>query len=394
MPQAARRFLPHTARRKPHAVFLPHAARRTPFLINFESMRELLTLLSQYPFREENRDRLSELTGQVKDWNKLVDLINSHGIIALAAYNIKASQLEKNIPADAMAVLENGYRKNIVRNTWLAARWKEVNEILCSAGIKHVLLKGMALEHTLYGSNGLRQMNDNDILIKKDEAVRAWNILKDKGYLPELPKSPVHTRIMLNLGKHLPCLYKNGYAIEIHHSLSGNDEAVEKAVEININETKAFILSREKQLKHLTDHYNRHALEGDCQLRLYTDIKLLDEFNKAEKNSEGTDCNLEEGARIANPRQLFEPDEVKSASACNVEISDSFIEDPIQCREREFHKVAYRLNLKSIAPEYRLRFLLGDIFPSIAWMKKRYRCGGIKAMLYYPHRIGKILWIM
>ena len=46
-------------------------------------------------------------------------------------------------------------------------------KFLRKAGIKHILLKGMALEHTLYGSKGLRQMTDCDILIKSEEAAES-----------------------------------------------------------------------------------------------------------------------------------------------------------------------------------------------------------------------------
>ncbi len=182
-------------------------------------MKDLLLLLCQYPFKEHNLDLLSKLLDKVEDWHKLVELINAHGIIALAAYNIKESGLERNVPKDSMAILENGLMKSIVRNTWLTERWKEVNDLLCEANIKHILLKGMALEHTLYGSRGLRQMNDNDILIKPGESVRAWELLQRNGFMPEPVKSPLFKKIILNFGQHLPALYKNGYALEIHSTL-------------------------------------------------------------------------------------------------------------------------------------------------------------------------------
>ena len=82
-------------------------------------MRELLLLLCRYPFAETNRESLSKLIREVTDWDKMVKLINDHGIIALAAYNIKEAGLEKEIPPDAMTSLENGFVKSVVRNTWL-----------------------------------------------------------------------------------------------------------------------------------------------------------------------------------------------------------------------------------------------------------------------------------
>ncbi len=72
-------------------------------------MRDLLLLLCQYPYKEKNRETLSKLLREVQDWHSMVKLINAHGIIALAAYNLKEAGLEKEIPVEAMAILENGY---------------------------------------------------------------------------------------------------------------------------------------------------------------------------------------------------------------------------------------------------------------------------------------------
>ena len=43
----------------------------------------------------------------------------------------------------------------------------------------------------------------------------------------------------------------------------------------------------------------------------------------------------------------------------------------------------------------KLIFILGDIFPSVGFMKKRYGCRTwLTAFLFYPHRLGKIPWIL
>lgn len=328
-------------------------------------MRELLLLLCQYPFDEINRETLSKLIREVPDWHDMVQLINAHGIIALAAYNIKESGLDKEIPGDAMAILANGYMQSVVRNAWLTERWKEVNTILINAGIQHILLKGMALEHTLYGARGLRQMNDNDILIKYDTSLKAWQLLQQEGFIPEPLKSPLFRKIRFEFGQHLPALYKNGYALEIHNKLSDtkNSEQLDcsnlfsDAVEIHVSGTKALVLPEKIQLRYLIKHFEHHALSGDYQLRLYTDIKLLD-------------------------------------MTSTIEIPDRFVSEPLQSNKKEFRKAAYKATIQSIPPNHRLRFILGDTFPSVKWMKKRYRCNGLTALLYYPLRVGKLLWLL
>lgn len=328
-------------------------------------MKELLLLLCRYPYDETNRETLSKTIGEVRDWLEMAELINAHGIIALAAYNIKEAKLEKEIPAAAMTILENGYRQSVVRNIWLTERWKEVNEILVKAGIRHILLKGMALEHTLYGSRGLRQMNDNDIFINREDSLRAWHLLQNEGFGYELPKSPLHLRMARDISYHLPALNKDGYTIEIHSSLfdyrttTGTDyhDPFENTVEINVDNIKALIPSHDIHLKYLTDHFRKHEAAGECQLRIYTDILML---------SEG-----------------YLP-----------EFRESYLLNPDQRENPEFRKAAYRAKVNFIHPKYRLFFLLGDLFPSIRWMKQRYNCSTMKALLYYPHRLGKLLWLV
>jgi len=66
----------------------------------------------------------------------------------------------------------------------------------------------------------------------------------------------------------------------------------------------------------------------------------------------------------------------------------------MQGNKAEFRKAAYKARIRSIHPGHRLLFLLGDTFPSISWMRKRYKCKGPKAMIYYPQRIGKLFWLI
>jgi len=328
-------------------------------------MKDLLLLLCHYPFEEKNREPLTKLLQEVQDWNKTVSLINDHGIIALAAYNIKEAGLAKEIPIDAMTVLENGYMLSVVRNAWLTERWKEVDTILSGAGIRHILLKGMALEHTLYGSKGLRQMTDNDIYINPDESLKAWKLLQQHGFKMRPLKSSLFRKIIFELGQHLPALFKDDYAVEIHDNLFdiedykefNNINPFDSCVEINLSGHKALIPEKDIHLSYLMEHFEKHKLNGECQLRMYADIKLLDSKSK-------------------------------------VEFSDSYISEPKQGYKTEFRKAAYKTTLRSIPSKHRLWFILGDMFPSVKWMMVRYKCNMGRAILYYPKRIGKLWWLV
>lgn len=325
---------------------------------------KLLLSLCRLEFSEEKKSEIRELMKEVKDWDRFVKLVNNHGIIALTAYNIREAGLTDHVPEEAMKILDNGSMQSMVRNAWLVQRWNEVNSILSEAGIKHILLKGMALEHTIYGAKGLRQMTDNDILVKNEDAMKAWLLLQKHGFIPEMIKSPLYRKIITEIGKHMPTLVKDGYAVEIHNRLFRESEkngklnnAIDNAFEIDIEGTKAFILKDDINLDFLKEHLQYHLVSGGAQLRLFLDMEFI-----------------EPGS--APP------------------IPDGFLTKPDQSVSPGQRKRAYRAAFFSIPKKIRFRYLAGDIFPSMRWMKKRHGCGTLKAVFLYPKRVGKVLWVM
>lgn len=326
-------------------------------------MKELLSCLCCYPYEPASRDRLKELLQRVDNWDQAALLINRHGITALAAYNIKEAGLTGMIPAGTMTMLEGGWKKSLVRNAWLTERWKEVNKILSGSGIRHVLLKGMALEYSVYGGQGLRQMNDTDILVKRDEALKAWNLLQKNGYQPEMLKSSLYRKIITDTGKHLPSLTKDGYSVELHHRLFfGADRnktlenAIDNAREIDVEGTRAYILQDDIHLEYLRSHLQMHMMTGIFQLRLRADIEII-----------------------------------RPGSA--PVIPASFILDPVQKPALSQRKEFYRTLFLSVPAKSRLRYLAGDIFPSLAWLKKRHNCSTLGSLFYYPRRLAKLFWL-
>jgi hypothetical protein len=260
-------------------------------------------------------------------------------------------------------MLNDGLMQSMIRNTWLLKRWKEVNRILTEAGIKHILLKGMALEHTVYGSKGLRQMTDNDILVKREDGLKAWNLMQKNGLEPVNIKSRLHRKIITDIGKHLPTLVRDGYALEIHTRLfndndknSNLDKAIDEAVEINIDGAKAFILNKELHLDYLIKHNKDHLSASAPELRLFLDISLLKEDNY-------------------------------------ISINEEILSDPSRFRINGYRRKIYRQQLKGLPVSSKLRFLAGDIFPSVSWMKERYGCGLAGVLIRYPARIGKLMWL-
>jgi len=325
---------------------------------------KLLLSLCRLDFTEEQKIEIGFLFKEVKDWNHFSQIVNKHGIIALTAYNIHETGMAYQVPDPVMKNLDNALMQNIIRNTWLVRRWREVNIILSEAGVKHVLIKGMALEHTVYRSRGLRQLTDNDILVKKEDALKTWNLLQDYGFIPDKIKSPLHKKIITETGKHLPTLRKEGYALEIHHQLfqvteknKNLNEVIDNSLEIDVEGSRAYILDRNVHLDYLKEHLLYHQATDGSQLRLYLDMELL-----------------QPGSAPSFP--------------------DGFLINPELASNSGHKKHFYKTDFFSLPKGLRFSYLLGDIFPSLSWMKERHNCGSAKALLFYPQRLGKLIWLI
>jgi hypothetical protein len=85
---------------------------------------------------------------------------------------------------------------SLSRNTFNTEAMGEVLGLLNKENIKTVILKGLALENSVYGSSGLRQMSDVDILINRDKCINARDILISKGFVSLPVKSVFHNQIM------------------------------------------------------------------------------------------------------------------------------------------------------------------------------------------------------
>jgi hypothetical protein len=325
---------------------------------------KLLLSLCRLNLASEKKAEITELMKEVRDWDRFVRLASDHGVIALSAYNIRQALLSGHVPPAVMKLLDDGRMLTITRNTWLTKRWKEVNMILAGAGIRHILLKGMALEHTIYGAKGLRQMTDTDILVKKDDVMKAWLLLQEHGFRSDMIKSVLHRKIITETGKHMPTLRMDGYPLDIHHRLFYEpdqnkllNEAIDNAIAIEVEGTKAFILDDEIHLEYLKHHYLDHLASGEWQLRLYIDVELL------------------RPGRVPTPVEEFLPGPQRQTG---------------RIRQKEY----YRIHYFALPRKVRFRYLAGDIFPSLRWMRQRHRCGTVKAMLLYPRRVGKLLWVV
>lgn len=252
---------------------------------------ELLVLgLCRLSFNREHAVKIQDLIKTITDWKYFVFLANEHGIAGLLFHNLQQLGLIGFLPDEQVTFLKNALMMSMSRNAFHTQAITDILGLLNSEDIKTVLLKGLALELTVYGNKGLRQMTDIDILLDRKNYLRASEVLLINGYKSLPVKSIFHKSIIAYSGKHLPSLVKNGVSFDIHLELfSGKRNLVtnllfENCTETQIKNQKAFIPQPGLFFLYLIRHLYQHEINNESQLRLYTDLVVLIEKISASDN--------------------------------------------------------------------------------------------------------------
>lgn len=374
---------------------------------------KLLLALCHLEFGVELQKSLRSLVAEVNDWQYFSHLANQHGIAALVFYNLDSHGLTDIIPDEVFSFLRKTYMKSLAANSRNFQLTGKALDILESARIKTVLLKGMALEIMVYGNKGLRQMNDADVLTGKEDCIKAYRLLKREGYISLPVKSLLHKPIILDTGKHLPSLIKNDFSLELHHELFGRrvltQYFLDNSLKTELDGGNVFLPQPMIFFLYLVKHLHSHELNNESQLRLYTDLVVLIEKYKEEIINQ----NLLALAEQAELNEILSLKLKLLRDFWNMSYPDwlNMIIDERENPESEkkflfFLKSpknnpvidnpgSYRDKIKQIPGFHRkVLYVTGDLFPTITFMKKRYKCStALKAILHYPHRFGKLVWL-
>ncbi len=434
----------------------------------------LLLLLSRVDFSDEQKRLISEELREFPAWKLFAGLAVRHGVAALVWQNISDLGLAGQVPETERTLLDGLRFKSIARVSWITGIAAAVTDLLDREGIKVVLLKGLALEHTVYGARGLRQMSDADILVAPSDALRARDILIAAGFESMPLKSPLYRHIILDLGNHLPELHRGGISVDLHYRLFGpeGEEMVERAIRDSIvirgagreagvrqevirepgadpgpaREPAAGVASSRElaaaaasslepvinagtrtgsdlpgsgsgtfrvpppvtAFLALVSHIYKHEIKGEFQLRLWTDIYLLlerygEQILTARLSAEAEEAGIREEttavlAVMEHVWELAMPEGLTVHTAAEKATVSGFMHrlaHPGSVESLSQREMFVR-NLKALkGRRKKFIFIIGDIFPSVGFMKRRYACrSNLSAILYYPHRLGKILWIL
>jgi hypothetical protein len=374
----------------------------------------LLLDLCRLSFSNEQASGIKELVNTVSDWDYFAFLANEHGVAALACYNLEKLGFINLIPEKVISALKNSMMLSLSRNAFHIETISEVLRLLNNKNIKIILLKGLALEIDIYGNTGLRQMTDIDILVDHSHYELAQNILIENGYQPLPLKSVFLKPVIAWRGKHLPTLLKKGSSIDMHLELFGGKNnnltslLMENSYGITVNGQKAYIPQPQLFFLYLVRHLYLHEINNESQLRLYTDLvvmleKYYDQIINHDLLAFASKAGMSQilAWRLEPLRDLWGirfPDWIdgfidKWHNSDSIKKFVFFLKSP-KNNPSTGNALVFRETIKEIPGLHRkMFFVLGELFPTFTFMKERYKCrNNLTALLYYPHRFGKILW--
>ena len=175
------------------------------------------------------------------------------------------------VPSQVLAELRGGAQRAAMRSVDQMAEIGRLSRIFAAAGIRVMVIKGVALSAQLYGDPGLRGGRDIDLLVDPDRLTEADAIVAEAGYRrsvgPLSPRQSTEYRRRIKDNEYIHVV--TGRPLELHHRLTDNAELLawdfgelwDEREELHLGGTTVATLSRRRQSLYLCAHGGVHGWE-------------------------------------------------------------------------------------------------------------------------------------
>ncbi|MDI9569814.1 MAG: nucleotidyltransferase family protein [Pseudomonadota bacterium] len=135
--------------------------------------RTLFSLLNQAPALD-----LPEVLAAPE----LLPFLDKNGVAGTFYHALRKSGWKEPLPGGVYEALRGRFNSQIARNMACAAAARETFRLLHREGIPFLVLKGLALAENVYPHFGMRTTSDLDVLIRREDLLRADAALGGAGY--------------------------------------------------------------------------------------------------------------------------------------------------------------------------------------------------------------------
>jgi len=243
-------------------------------------------------------ENIEEYSSPVKDWEALIALANTHGILPLA-YKVLKHSTHSPLPPEIGIQFKEHYLSIVQRNMLMSAELIRIIKLLEKHHIRSLAFKGPTLAQSAYQDITLRQFGDLDILIHPKDISKTIAILIKASYVPEIAledgKENIYFKTLNVIGFHKD---RSNIRIEVHWELLSKNYAIQwdtsalwtKKETVTINNHPIPVLPFEQQLLYLCVHGSKHLFERlewicdiDRSIRTNPHIDWLSLMNEAKK---------------------------------------------------------------------------------------------------------------
>lgn len=143
---------------------------------------ELILCCARTQLDDAARTRLHQLAKGALDWKRVGEIARLHRLRPLVFKHLKAENLWGVAPAEIWAGIQRHAAMIIGRNLSQANELTKILRRLREGGIEAIPFKGPVLALRSYGNLGLREFVDMDLLLRKNDILKAKKILQELGF--------------------------------------------------------------------------------------------------------------------------------------------------------------------------------------------------------------------
>lgn len=151
---------------------------------NFSPERRLILCCAATALDDERLNRIKALLETELDWGRLLKEAEGHGVIPLLYSNLGAN-FPGAVPEPFISALRDYFRKNLISNLLLTGEMCGILDLLESHGIPAIPFKGPTLAIAAYGDIAMREFRDIDLLVHREDVLKARALLITRGYAPD-----------------------------------------------------------------------------------------------------------------------------------------------------------------------------------------------------------------
>ncbi len=182
---------------------------------------ELLILCGLIRRGEKERARIKTLVKQGPDWDRFLQRSVRHKLYPLV-FKALSEDAPGEVPPVVLARLRSWVLKNAARNERLCRILGRILEIFEANSVDALMFKGPLLSEQVYGSPFFRVCSDLDILVRKDQALKALELFACQGFTADFMPGPAQAADYLENENFFRLTGPDeGDVVDLHWEMSG-----------------------------------------------------------------------------------------------------------------------------------------------------------------------------